>query len=209
MKKNIKILIILALFILLIALAYILYSNLSTDYQPDGLSVTTATPEPAPVASDAPDESPAPEEETQTGKELALAPDFTVYDAEGKAVHLSDFIGTPVVLNYWASWCGPCTHEMPVFQEKYLAYEGRVQFIMVNLTDGSRETVESAGNFIESMGYTFPVFFDSAYSASRAYGVSSIPASYFIGADGVAVAYAFGALDADTLQKGSDMIDTP
>ena len=209
MKKNKNLIALIAILVLVIAVAYVMYGKLAAGYQPNALTVTTATPEPAPVASEAPDKSPAPEEETQTEEEPALAPDFTVYDAEGNTVHLSDFIGTPVVLNFWASWCGPCTSEMPTFDEKYSQLEGQVQFLMVNLTDGSRETVEGASNFIESCGYTFPIYFDSSFSAAMAYGVSSIPASYFIGADGSPVAYALGALDADTLQKGIDMIYSP
>ena len=72
-----------------------------------------------------------------------------------------------------------------------------------------RETVEGASDFIRSLGYSFPIYFDTSYSAAMAYGVSSIPASYFIGADGSPVAYAIGALDADTLQRGIDMLLQP
>ena len=69
-----------------------------------------------------------------------LAPDFTVYDSQGTAVRLSDYRGTPVVLNFWASWCGPCQREMPDFDAVYQQLGEEVQFLMVNVTDGSRET---------------------------------------------------------------------
>ena len=138
--------------------------------------------------------------------ELPLAPDFTVYDIDGNEVKLSDYLGTPVVLNFWASWCPPCKAELPDFEEKYLAYGEEVQFLMVNLADGTRETVETASDFIAQEGYTFPVFYDSKSVAAIEYRLRSIPATYFIDADGYIVANAVGMLDADSLQKGIDLI---
>ena len=134
------------------------------------------------------------------------APDFTVYDESGNEVKLSDFLGKPVVLNFWASWCGPCKREMPDFEETYQQLGSDVQFLMINLTDGNGETVESAASFIKEQGYTFPVFYDTASSAANTYGVYSIPTTYFIDAEGYAVAQATGAIDAGTLQKGIDLI---
>lgn len=134
-------------------------------------------------------------------KEAATpAPDFAVYTADGTAVKLSDFAGKPVVLNFWASWCGPCKSEMPAFEEAYRALGGDIQFLMVNLTDGTSETVETASAFLADAGYTFPVFFDTAYEGSEAYAVYSIPATYFIDEDGNVVASHVGAMDEQTLQ---------
>lgn len=134
------------------------------------------------------------------------APDFTVLDNDGNSVKLSDFKGTPVVLNFWASWCPPCKSEMPDFNETYKTYENKVQFMMVNLTDGDRETLESAKTFLDEQEYTFPVFFDTKSEAANAYDVYSIPTTFFIDAEGNVVAYASGAIDNNTLQKGIDMI---
>ena len=77
---------------------------------------------------------------------------------------------------------------------------------MVNMTNGSRETVESASEFIEEQGYTFPVFYDTDLDAATIYGAYSLPTTYFIDAEGYAIAYAKGAIDADTLQRGIDMV---
>lgn len=136
------------------------------------------------------------------------APDFTVYDLEGNQVHLSDFIGKPIILNFWASWCGPCKMEMPDFNAAYMNYEDKIEFLMINMTDGSRETLETASSFIEEAGYTFPVYFDTDYDAAITYSASSLPTTYFIDSEGTLIAHAKGAIDADTLQKGIDMIYT-
>ena len=81
-----------------------------------------------------------------------------------------------------------------------------MNFLMVNMTDNSTETVQTASDFIASQGYTFPVYYDSAQVAAYVYNVTSIPATYFIDAEGNLVTQASGAIDGDTLQKGIDMI---
>ena len=134
------------------------------------------------------------------------APDFTMSTLEGESVKLSDFRGKPVILNFWASWCGPCKSEMPDLEDAYLEYGDEIHFLIVNLTDGTSETVESAHGYIESQGYTFPVYFDTAMSGAFAYGVNAIPVTYFIDADGYLVAYYPGAMSAEVLQQGISMI---
>ena len=166
------------------------------------LSGCAASPAPAvtePVAT----------EPAATEASKMLAPDFTVYDLDGNEVHLSDFRGKPVVLNFWASWCGPCKSEMPDFNEKYQELGDDVQFLMINLTDGSYETLEKASAFVESQGYRFPVFYDTASNAANTYGISSIPTTFFIDAEGCGIAQATGAIDGNTLQIGIDMIYIP
>ncbi len=134
------------------------------------------------------------------------APDFSAIDRDGNTVRLSDFRGKPVVLNFWASWCPPCKSEMPDFEEAYLQQGEEIHFLMVNMTDGRQETVEIAAAYVDGQGYTFPVYFDTQSEAAYAYGVQSIPATYFIDAEGHLVTYAVGALDAATLARGIDML---
>ncbi len=138
---------------------------------------------------------------TETDAPVATAPDFTVIDTDGNPVRLSDLRDKPVVLNFWASWCPPCKAEMPDFEEVYKDYGDRVHFMIVNLTDGTRETVDTAKAYVAGQGYTFPVYFDTTMDAANTYRVSSIPTTYFVNADGTLRSYASGMLDGETLEK--------
>ena len=77
---------------------------------------------------------------------------------------------------------------------------------MINMTDGSRETVDTASAYVAEQGFTFPVFYDTESEAALAYGAYSLPTTYFIDAEGYAVARGVGALSAEALQQGIDMI---
>jgi len=200
MNQRKKLFILLLVFALLIGSASVLYSRLGERMAPDRLAVQEPAKQNEPgTASD----DPAGEATEPQG---VMAPDFTVYDLKGNEVKLSDYQGKPIVLNFWASWCGPCQMEMPDFNEKHLEQGETVTFLMVNMTDGARETVEGASRFVSEKGYSFPVFFDTGMDAAAAYGVNSLPTTYFIDADGYAIAQAMGTIDGEALQRGIDLI---
>ena len=206
MKKNKTFILLAVLLVILIGGAGFFYNKLSSSYKTDALTKPSQTTENE-TDSEETEDSQTSSEETDSGENAAeTAPDFTMTDASGEEVKLSDFFGKPVILNFWASWCGPCKSEMPHFEDAYQKYGEDINFVIVNLTDGARETVENASDFIEEQGYTFPLYFDTNTEGAMTYGTYSIPVTYFIGADGVPVAQANGALDAATLQKGLDMI---
>lgn len=132
------------------------------------------------------------DESLQVGKK---APDFTLKTYDGKTVKLSDLKGKRVLLNFWASWCGPCEEEMPVMQKVYEELkEDQVEFVAVNMTIG-KETIESATQFVKQFGLTFPVPLDIEGEVMKLYEVYGLPTSYFIDSDGVIRAKYFGPME--------------
>jgi len=140
------------------------------------------------------------QEPTDVPTDLEIAPDFTVTDINGNEVHLSDFKGKPVIMNFWASWCGYCDDEMPAFQKVYEAHKEDVVFLMININDGQRETVESAKIYMEEKGLTLPIYFSNMGDVVQNYDVTSLPTTYLIDKEGNRYGYAKGAMDADALE---------
>lgn len=141
--------------------------------------------------------------QTNSDKNTSTAPDFTMQDIDGNELKLSDLYGKPIVLNFWATWCGYCKIEMPAFDELAKQYGDDVQFVMLNLTNDG-ETVEQATEYIKSNGYTFDVYFDKNQEAYSTYGAYSIPVTYFIRSDGTIKYYNPGAIEKDLLQTAID-----
>lgn len=188
MKKQTKTILLLAGLAVLLVAATLVYRNLSGAVAPE---VLPDTPQNA-------------QQSAEEDRELAL--DFTVVDAQGNAVKLSDLRGKPVVLNFWASWCPPCKGEMPDFEKVYAELGEEVHFMMVDLVDGQRETQEKGAAYIQEQGFTFPVYYDTEQEAAYLYGVRSIPTSVFLDAEGYIVTAAEGALSESMLRKGIDAI---
>ena len=194
---------ILTLIVLLVVLgaAAVLYPKLSAGIQPQQLA-TTATTAPTEAAEEEVPEETQPETTESTEPEPVSAPDFTVQDWDGNEVHFSDYVGKPIVLNFWAHWCGPCQTEMPEFNAAYERLGGEVTFLMVHegaaVDDGKAKVTEG--------GYTFPVVFDVDGSAGSIYGITAYPTTFFIDAEGNLQAYYMGAMDGELLQQGIDLI---
>ena len=159
---------------------------------------------PAPVTQGEPSAgAPAPE---TAAPSVSSLPDFEVLDKDGNTVKLSDFYGKPILLNFWATWCPPCKAEMPDLQEAYETYGDEVCFVMVNLTDGSRDTVEVVKTFVADNGYTFPVYFDTQSSAAMAYGIYSIPTTFLISADGALLKSKSGMMTAREVEAAMKLL---
>ena len=111
------------------------------------------------------------------------APDFTLQTLDGQQVSLSDFKGQPVIINFWATWCGPCRVEMPHFQEAYAEHQDNGLVILgVNLTE--RDSVNAVPGFLDEFGLTFPVVLDEKGNVAETYKVFGQPASVFVDKNG-------------------------
>lgn len=110
------------------------------------------------------------------------APDFTLESLDGKSMHLSDFRGKAVLLNFWATWCGPCKIEMPWFVELQKEYgpEG-FQIVGVAMDDSSKDDI---AKFARDMGVNYPVLLGKEAVGDAYGGVPALPESFFIGRDG-------------------------
>ena len=95
---------------------------------------------------------------------------------------------------------------MPDFEKVYKELGEEVQFLLVNLTDGRNETLETATEFYKNSGYSFPVYYDTSMEAATAYGISSIPTTYFIDKSGNVITGANGMLSEDALRSGIALI---
>jgi len=140
-----------------------------------------------------------------TEKDREQAPDFTVYDAAGKAVSLKELRGKPVVVGFWASWSPTTREQIPALQAAYNDYKDTVHFLMVNLADGDRETREAAQAYIAERGYTLPFYYDTDGSAAETYEVDSLPTTFFIDPQGQAIAVAAGRMERSDFERGLAM----
>lgn len=130
-------------------------------------------------------------------KEGVQAPDFTGELIDGTSITLSELQGKPVIINFWATWCGPCVKEMPAFERLKDDFGDKIGIIAVNCGDDAG-TVK---DFMEENGYTFPVVLDEEYSISMLYPTNSIPYTVVVDAEGRVTHISTGALDADTMYE--------
>jgi len=127
--------------------------------------------------------SPAP----QAGKQ---APDFQLPNLEGQAVSLADFRGKPVLLNFWATWCGPCVSEMPIIQAMF---EESADTGLVVLAVNIGESPSAAEDFMQSGNLSFPVLLDTNQDVALKYNIRGIPTTFFIDKDGIVQEIKVGA----------------
>ena len=110
------------------------------------------------------------------------APDFTLQTLEGKTVHLSDFRGKGVLLNFWATWCQPCKIEMPWFAELQRQYGPQgLQILGVAMDDAGPEEI---GKFAHDLGVNYPILVGQEAVGNAYGGVQFLPATFYIGRDG-------------------------
>src|SRR5271163_4089695 len=111
-----------------------------------------------------------------------LAPDFSLESLDGTTVRLSDLRGKAVLLNFWATWCGPCKIEMPWFVDLQNQYRSQgLQIVGVAMDDGSKEDI---GKFAKDMGVNYPILIGKDSVGDQYGGVPALPETFLIGRDG-------------------------
>lgn len=181
MKKYKSVIIYIIIFITFMILAIYGYNYLQNNYQEDkkeenGLQNNIAT-------------------------NLNRATDFKAVNNNGEEISLSKYFGKPIVVNFWEIWCTPCKLELPEFNEAYLKYGDKVEFMMVNLTDAYKGDTKNIKEFVNNNNYKFPIYFDVNNSASIAYNLYSIPKTIFIDKNGNMIDVALGMLTGDKLEN--------
>jgi cytochrome c biogenesis protein CcmG/thiol:disulfide interchange protein DsbE len=125
------------------------------------------------------------------------APAFELREVgTGNTINLAQFRGKPVVLNFWATWCGPCWEEHPVLVANAKMLQPQVQFVGVVFQD----TEDKIQSFLQSRGSAYPTLVDDAGKTAIAYGVGGVPETFFLDASGKIVAKYSGPLSSDQLQ---------
>ncbi|PFB98688.1 thiol:disulfide interchange protein [Bacillus cereus] len=114
------------------------------------------------------------------------APDFELTKLDGAKVKLTDLKGKKVILNFWATWCGPCQQEMPDMEAFYKEHKENVEILAINYTPSEKGGgEEKVSNFAKEKGITFPILLDKNIDVTTAYKIITIPTSYFIDTKGV------------------------
>ncbi|MEK5069695.1 redoxin domain-containing protein [Sporosarcina sp. FSL K6-1508] len=136
-------------------------------------------------------------------------PDFELSTLSGDMVKLTDYKGKKVILNFWASWCGPCKAEMPHMQNYYAKNKdsANVEIIAVNLTTAERGGLVGIEKFVDAYGLTFPIPLDNDGEVMDLYNILPIPTTYMISTDGKIMHKIIGPMDEKTIKELVDNLD--
>lgn len=127
-----------------------------------------------------------------------VAPDFELVTLDGDTIRLNELRGTPVVLNFWATWCAPCRRELPALQAAAERYAGRV--LILGIDQG--EPPETVLPYVEEMALTFPIPMDREMEVAMRYDVRGLPTTFFVDAEGVIRHVWLGEMNSITLAEG-------
>lgn len=195
--KNKSLIIIIAVLVAVIAVAAIVYPKLSeqaNENSGNGISAATGSQDKNQNSN-----NPAISDNNAGNPDIQLqTTDIRVFDKDGNEVCLSDFAGKPIIVNFWANWCGYCLYEMPAFEAAYKKYGDEINFLMINSNDG----IEKGGKTVTKNGYTFPVYYDLDYEAHIAYKLhAGLPRTLALDAEGNLIYNRSGMINAEILEQ--------
>lgn len=185
--KNKSLIIIIAVLVAVIAVAAVAYPSLSKKAEENMKSDTTS------------------QSEDKDSEKTSLSPDseeykqfegIKFYDKDGKEVVLTDMLGKPIIINFWATWCGYCIMEMPDFEAAYKKYGDEVQFVFIN----PDEDIKTGESFIKGKGFDIPTYYDLDTLAAYAFSIRSYPTTAAIDAKGNIKYLRPGMITAETLE---------
>lgn len=119
------------------------------------------------------------------------APDFSLQTLDGEFVQLSDLLGRPVLISYWATWCVPCQNELRILEKIYSEYGGE-QFFVVTVNAIEQDNLEKVSDAVNQMGMSFPVLLDHGDGFAQKYQAIFFPTTFYLDADGIIRAIALG-----------------
>ena len=133
-----------------------------------------------------------------------VAPSFTLASlgGSGQRISLSEYRGKPLIVNFWASWCGPCQQETPLLAQWYKQQHGRVNLVGLDENDSAANALD----FAHAKGVTYPIGTDEALAAANAYGVTGLPQTFFLDAKHRVVDRIYGAVTEAALAKGARLM---
>ena len=109
------------------------------------------------------------------------APEFTLKSRSGQNLRLSDYRGQVLLINFWASWCGPCRQEMPLLEDLYKRYN-KLGFTILGVNVDTDST--KANNYLRDISVTFPIMYDTTNTVSKSYNVNAMPTTVIVDKNG-------------------------
>ena len=176
------------------------------------LSACKPAQEPTPASSQPPAQAPtptapAPAEETPAERTTAEFPTLKMKAVDGSDYDLAAHRGKWVVVNFWATWCGPCRNEMPDIQKLYDEYSAQgedAEVVILGIAGpgiGQEKSAEEIADFMTENGYTYPVLMDTSGEMFTQYGISAFPTTFMIDKDGNVYGYVPGQMTEDIMRS--------
>ena len=112
------------------------------------------------------------------------SPGFSLTTLDGSEVNFSDLTGSPVIINFWASWCPPCRAEMPDFQKAFVEFS-ETDLVITSINSTRQDSMQNILSFVKANRLTFPILLDTNGSVTSTFNIHSLPTTFFINRNGI------------------------